>query len=60
MKLTIHHGLRRLLVLCALCGLTGCAMPAFAKAMKPQKKISQDHFSCGENCPKSAKHVPRD
>ena len=60
MQLITPHRLRAWLTLCLLCGLTSCAMPAFAKAMKPQKKISQDHFSCGENCPKSAKHVPLD
>jgi|GEM_PF-6687679 len=59
---TVDNSCRRMRWSMTLCvaivcaGAVGCAMPAFAKAKKP--KIDPDHFSCGENCPKSARHVP--
>ncbi len=37
---------------------TGCALPTLMKAQS-RKTISQDHFSCGENCPHAVKESSR-
>lgn len=37
---------------------TGCALPTLMKA-QARKTISQDHFSCGEDCPHAVKESSR-
>lgn len=35
----------------------GCALPTLMKSQLKQK-VSQDHFTCGEDCPRAAKAAP--
>jgi hypothetical protein len=47
------------LPVCLAAGMSsGCALPMLMKA-KTKKTISQDHFSCGENCPHAVKESGR-
>jgi hypothetical protein len=44
-------------VLLAVPGLSGCALPLMMRAQP--KKVSQEKFSCGEDCPPARKETRR-
>lgn len=39
--------------------LGGCTLPMLMKASASAKKPSQEHYSCGEDCPRGSKHTRR-